>query len=308
MFLYFSFGLKNKQHCLCESSGYSVLVGSKIVDDFYCRNVYYAMASGITKAELNALELKLCFLLDFEMNVKPEEFALYRDSLIRGKGNAQRTPVQPSFAVQQPQAVVTKSSGSVVMHTAGPPGVTHVTIAPPPQQASRHQALPVEFGKPEYAQWPTPNMPTQAMASHGRVSQVKERKQCSMLPVARMPVPQPQQPVIPMQITTVMMPPPQPQPEKHWAVAGPLAYTCPWKHTLPYTAPKYAEQEPTSMMGNHDPLGAASAWFGYSSAAPMLPMAVTPTPNYPMAVPQPYSCQSHTFPVTPIAWLAAQPV
>jgi len=51
----------------------SVMVGSKIVDDFYCRNVYYAMASGITKQELNALELKLCFLLDFEMNVKPEE-------------------------------------------------------------------------------------------------------------------------------------------------------------------------------------------------------------------------------------------
>lgn len=61
----------------------SVLVGSKIIDDFYCRNVYYAMAGGLSKAELNELELRLCFLLDFDLNVDAEVFAQYRDALIR---------------------------------------------------------------------------------------------------------------------------------------------------------------------------------------------------------------------------------
>eukprot|EP00039_Didymoeca_costata_P026008 m.14689 g.14689 ORF g.14689 m.14689 type:complete len:353 (+) comp5188_c0_seq1:2043-3101(+) len=76
----------------------SVLVGSKIIDDFYCRNVYYAMAGGIPKAEMNELELRLCFLLDFDLNVEADVFAQYRDALVRSpkcKEIKQYVPMTP---------------------------------------------------------------------------------------------------------------------------------------------------------------------------------------------------------------------
>jgi hypothetical protein len=65
----------------------TVLVGSKILDDFYCRNLYYARAGGLSKAEMNKLEMSLCFLLNFDLNVKLDEFALYRDSLVRNSAS-----------------------------------------------------------------------------------------------------------------------------------------------------------------------------------------------------------------------------
>ena len=41
----------------------SLLLASKMLDDFYCRNMYYATAGGITLEALNALELKMCFMM-----------------------------------------------------------------------------------------------------------------------------------------------------------------------------------------------------------------------------------------------------
>jgi hypothetical protein len=41
--------------------------------------------AGISIQVLNELELTLIFMLDFDMQVKKEEFALYRDSLRRGE-------------------------------------------------------------------------------------------------------------------------------------------------------------------------------------------------------------------------------
>lgn len=61
----------------------SLLLASKMLDDFYCRNMYYATAGGITLEALNALELKMCFMMGFNLNVSVDEFELYRDSLRR---------------------------------------------------------------------------------------------------------------------------------------------------------------------------------------------------------------------------------
>lgn len=61
----------------------SLLLASKMLDDFYCRNMYYATACGITLEALNALELKMCFMMGFNLNVSVDEFELYRDSLRR---------------------------------------------------------------------------------------------------------------------------------------------------------------------------------------------------------------------------------
>ena len=59
----------------------SVVVASKVLDDFYCRNMFYALTGGVTKAQLNVLELELCKLLHFTLHVTPEEFTKYRTSL-----------------------------------------------------------------------------------------------------------------------------------------------------------------------------------------------------------------------------------
>eukprot|EP00041_Stephanoeca_diplocostata_P016896 m.335059 g.335059 ORF g.335059 m.335059 type:complete len:391 (-) comp20521_c0_seq1:228-1400(-) len=61
----------------------SIMIASKILDDFYCRNVFYAKAGGLSVDAINDLELQMVFMLDFVLQVQPEEFALYRDSLRR---------------------------------------------------------------------------------------------------------------------------------------------------------------------------------------------------------------------------------
>lgn len=61
----------------------SIMVASKILDDFYCRNMYYSLAGGISKTELNTLELQFCFLLDFDLNVSVQEFSTYCATLMR---------------------------------------------------------------------------------------------------------------------------------------------------------------------------------------------------------------------------------
>ena len=52
----------------------SLLVASKYLDDFYCMNTYFASLGGISVENLNDLELKICFLLNFDLSVSKEEF------------------------------------------------------------------------------------------------------------------------------------------------------------------------------------------------------------------------------------------
>ena len=50
------------------------MIASKFLDDFYCRNVYFAMVGGMSNEVLNDLELRLCFMLDFDLNVSKDDF------------------------------------------------------------------------------------------------------------------------------------------------------------------------------------------------------------------------------------------
>eukprot|EP00040_Diaphanoeca_grandis_P004753 m.30001 g.30001 ORF g.30001 m.30001 type:complete len:369 (-) comp16196_c1_seq1:248-1354(-) len=59
----------------------SIMLASKMLDDFYCRNMYYANAGGLTLELLNQLEIKMCTLMDFDLTISVNEFELYRDSL-----------------------------------------------------------------------------------------------------------------------------------------------------------------------------------------------------------------------------------
>ena len=70
----------------------SVMVASKFLDDFYCRNHYFAATAGLSNKELNALELKLCFMLDFDLYVTSEHYASMLDLL----PDAATTPAEES--------------------------------------------------------------------------------------------------------------------------------------------------------------------------------------------------------------------
>ncbi|XP_045788074.1 cyclin-U4-1-like [Trifolium pratense] len=55
----------------------SVMVAAKFMDDVCYNNAYYAKVGGITKAEMNFLELDFLFGLGFNLNVTPVTFQAY---------------------------------------------------------------------------------------------------------------------------------------------------------------------------------------------------------------------------------------
>mmetsp|Transcript_18170 Transcript_18170/g.29853 ORF Transcript_18170/g.29853 Transcript_18170/m.29853 type:complete len:213 (-) Transcript_18170:264-902(-) len=69
----------------------SVLLANKYLDDLFYNNSYWAKIGGVTNAEINALELDMLFLLDFDLSVSPALFDEYvrrlfsTDSLVAGK-------------------------------------------------------------------------------------------------------------------------------------------------------------------------------------------------------------------------------
>lgn len=94
----------------------SLMLASKVLDDFYCRNVYYANAGGIPVSVLNDLELTLIFMLDFDVQVQPEEFNLYRDSLRRE--TIVKAPPLPMLPAVVAPPVVTKPTMPAVTAAA----------------------------------------------------------------------------------------------------------------------------------------------------------------------------------------------
>ncbi|KAH1086479.1 hypothetical protein AAZX31_07G113000 [Glycine max] len=61
----------------------SVMVAAKFMDDMYYNNAYYAKVGGITKIEMNFLELDFLFGLGFHLNVTPGTFQAYCVNLQR---------------------------------------------------------------------------------------------------------------------------------------------------------------------------------------------------------------------------------
>lgn len=270
----------------------SVLVGSKIVDDFYCRNVYYAVAGGISKSEVNELELQLCFLLDFELNVTSEEFALYRDSLIRTDRpelRQQHSSVSSLVAPLSPALSDTPPTTPAACHTADPSELINEnrfggwTIAPTVTKINGGLNM-VPVSAP--AMVPTPS--TSTRWDHGIPMQPNHRG----VPPPHLPVPIGQQSVLPMHTLPVLpiaAPAPTPlqaqkaaqQSAQHahetqqaqQTAAIRQAHLQTWEQGVHRYPPTFAEAG-TSWKSNAsemdvsevevDPLGAACAWFGTS--------------------------------------------
>lgn len=57
------------------------MVAAKFADDFFYKNEYYAKIGGITKIDINALELELLNQLSYNLFVSQEELMVYLDRL-----------------------------------------------------------------------------------------------------------------------------------------------------------------------------------------------------------------------------------
>lgn len=53
------------------------MVGAKYLDDFYYKNEFYAKIGGISRVEINALELKIMETFDFTLFIQEAEFNNY---------------------------------------------------------------------------------------------------------------------------------------------------------------------------------------------------------------------------------------
>ncbi|KAK1352640.1 Cyclin-P3-1 like [Heracleum sosnowskyi] len=59
----------------------SVMVAAKFIDDAFFNNAYYAKVGGVSTAEINKLEMKFLFALDFRLNVSLQTFGMYCSQL-----------------------------------------------------------------------------------------------------------------------------------------------------------------------------------------------------------------------------------
>ncbi|XP_039019183.1 cyclin-P3-1-like [Hibiscus syriacus] len=67
----------------------SVLVAAKFMDDQCYNNAYYAKVGGVSREELNRLEMKFLFDLDFRLHVTTEVFNKYWLKIQQGDGENQ---------------------------------------------------------------------------------------------------------------------------------------------------------------------------------------------------------------------------
>lgn len=59
----------------------TVMVAAKFADDFFYKNEYYAKIGGITKIDINALELELLNQLSYNLFISEQELMIYLDRL-----------------------------------------------------------------------------------------------------------------------------------------------------------------------------------------------------------------------------------
>ncbi|KAL9227961.1 hypothetical protein vseg_003590 [Gypsophila vaccaria] len=70
----------------------SVMVAAKFIDDAFFNNAYYAKVGGVSTTEINRLEMKLLFSLDFRLQVDVETFRKYCLQLEKEAGGCQIDP------------------------------------------------------------------------------------------------------------------------------------------------------------------------------------------------------------------------
>ncbi|PWA15468.1 cyclin-P3-1 [Artemisia annua] len=62
----------------------SIMVAAKFIDEAFFNNAYYAKVGGVTTAEMNRLEMKFLFGIDFQLYVNDSTFRKYCSELMSG--------------------------------------------------------------------------------------------------------------------------------------------------------------------------------------------------------------------------------
>lgn len=67
----------------------SLMVAAKFMDDSFFNNAYYAKVGGVSTSEMNRLEMKLLFTIDFRLQVDVDTFRRYCLQLEKESGGSQ---------------------------------------------------------------------------------------------------------------------------------------------------------------------------------------------------------------------------
>jgi len=70
----------------------SMMIAAKFHDDVLYENSFYAKVGGVRTKEINSLEARFLILLDWRLQVGPEEYRFYRDLLLAAANPAQDSP------------------------------------------------------------------------------------------------------------------------------------------------------------------------------------------------------------------------
>jgi hypothetical protein len=60
----------------------AVMLSAKFFDDHYLDNQHYASVGGVSKVEMNTLELEFLFLLEFNLHVTTQDYEAYHNALL----------------------------------------------------------------------------------------------------------------------------------------------------------------------------------------------------------------------------------
>ncbi|PON84190.1 Cyclin [Trema orientale] len=73
----------------------SVMLAAKFIDDAFFNNAYYAKVGGVSTKELNRLEMKFLFTIDFRLQVSVETFRKYCSQLEKEASGLQIERLRP---------------------------------------------------------------------------------------------------------------------------------------------------------------------------------------------------------------------
>eukprot|EP00049_Salpingoeca_infusionum_P009502 m.160434 g.160434 ORF g.160434 m.160434 type:complete len:539 (-) comp14351_c0_seq1:306-1922(-) len=106
----------------------AMLLGSKLIDDRYCRNTYYASCLNVDLHTLNKLELNFWFCISFRLGVSVDEFASVA-SPIRQHALA-AAPIPPPLFAQPMTPYIACPSSPFVVSMPSPMCYSAVSTAP----------------------------------------------------------------------------------------------------------------------------------------------------------------------------------
>ncbi|CAN6277011.1 unnamed protein product [Urochloa humidicola] len=116
----------------------SLLVASKVLDDFHHSNAFFARVGGVSNAEMNRLELELLGVLDFAVAVDHRTYARYREHLekeMRRDHHFIALPKQPPPPPTRTAAAHTAAGKPLPPPLAGVAGVGRRRVERGPRKA-----------------------------------------------------------------------------------------------------------------------------------------------------------------------------